>query len=299
MYSQSGTAKIKEMESENPAVALKNLQLRHAEARLPGNLPKPMSRQLTVDDMGPVAGRMMSFETGLADGSSSWAIELQNLLNRNNPNVGNGLQPYNDMKDALQKKYPGAFFTGDFAGMAGSGYLYGVPSAAEDAANLALRGVEELGSPEKLALDKAADKLLAQKLRQGYTQGGSRAVGDALENGAAAFGKGSEGAGSNVIARTRVGQWMTKTEYEQFVKTGEIPRTNVLVKGMDGYIQQANKGDFYVEFDIDPSLLVPKNEALGWSLIKSKNQMYRKLYQNKGLTLPEPTGTNITHIYTK
>jgi hypothetical protein len=111
-----------------------------------------------------------------------------------------------------------------------------------------------------------------------------------------------EGAGNVVIdsvLTTRVGQWMSKTEYERFLKTGEIPRTNVLMKGMDGYIKQANKGDYYVEFDIDPSLLVPKNEELGWALVKPKNQIYIKLYQNKGLTLPDPTGTNIIHVYTK
>lgn len=114
--------------------------------------------------------------------------------------------------------------------------------------------------------------------------------------------KTTEGAGETVIdsvPKMRVGQWMSKTEYEQFLKTGEIPRTNVLTKGMDGYVKQANKGDFYVEFDIDPSLLAPKNEALGWSLIKPKNQMYIKLYQNKGLSWPEAIGYNISHVYTK
>ena len=110
----------------------------------------------------------------------------------------------------------------------------------------------------------------------------------------------AEGAGDLIsVPKTRVGQWMSKAEYEQFVKTGEIPRANALTNGMEGYIKQANRGDYYVEFDIDSSLLVPKNEALGWSLIKPKNQMFIKLYQNKGLTLPDPTGTNITHVYTK
>ena len=112
----------------------------------------------------------------------------------------------------------------------------------------------------------------------------------------------AKGVGKTVIGgvpKVRVGQWMSKAEYEQFVKTGQIPRTNVLTKGMDSYIKQANNGDFYVEFNIDSSLLAPKNEALGWSLIKPKNQMYIKLYQNKGLTLPDPIGTNIIHVYTK
>ena len=109
----------------------------------------------------------------------------------------------------------------------------------------------------------------------------------------------AENTSVNNVPKTRVGQWMSKAEYEQFVKTGIIPRTNVVTKGMDGYMKQANKGDFYVEFDVDSSLLALKNEELGWSLIKSKNQMYIKLYQNKGLTLPDPIGINITHVYTK
>ena len=101
------------------------------------------------------------------------------------------------------------------------------------------------------------------------------------------------------IETTRVGQWMSKTEYEQFLKTGEIPRTNVLTNGKEGYMKQADMGDYYVEFDIDSSLLVQKDSNLGWSLIKSKNNMYIKLVEKKGITLPDPIGTNIIHVDTK
>ena len=104
---------------------------------------------------------------------------------------------------------------------------------------------------------------------------------------------------SKAVNKTRVGQWMSEAEYKQFLKSGEIPRTNVLVKGKEGYIKQANIGDYYVEFDIDSSLLVPKNQELGWSLVKSKNQMYLKLAEKKGQILPSPIGENINHIYTK
>jgi hypothetical protein len=103
----------------------------------------------------------------------------------------------------------------------------------------------------------------------------------------------------NSVNKTRVGQWMSKAEYEQFVKTGEIPRTNVLTKGKEGYIKQANSGDYYVEFDVDSSLLVTKNDELGWSLVKSKNDMYLKLAAKKGETLPAAIGENITHVSTK
>jgi RHS repeat-associated protein len=103
----------------------------------------------------------------------------------------------------------------------------------------------------------------------------------------------------NVISTTRVGQWMSKTEYADFVKNGIIPRTNVLTKGKEGFIKQANKGDYFVEFDIDSSLLMTKDIDLGWSLVKSKNQMQVKLAEKKGLSLPDPIGTNIKHVYTK
>ena len=103
-------------------------------------------------------------------------------------------------------------------------------------------------------------------------------------------------AGSNTV---RVGQWMSESEYKNFVKTGEIPRTNVLRKGSDGYYKQANIGDFYVEFDIDETLLMEKDSELGWWLIKSKNSAQLKLAEMKGISLPEPIGTNIEYIFIK
>ena len=107
-----------------------------------------------------------------------------------------------------------------------------------------------------------------------------------------------EGA-ANGVNKTRVGQWMSKAEYEQFVKTGEIPRSNVLTKGKEGYMKQANSGDHYVEFDIDSSLLFTKDPNLGWSLVKSKNPSHIKLAESKGQSLPSPVGENITHVDTK
>ncbi|MGO4549443.1 hypothetical protein AB4Z29_32265, partial [Paenibacillus sp. 2TAB23] len=103
----------------------------------------------------------------------------------------------------------------------------------------------------------------------------------------------------NVVKTTKVGQWMSKTQYDQFVKTGIIPNSNVLTKGKKGYERQANKGNYYVEFDIDASLLMPKDIELGWAPVKSKNEMQLKLAKNKGITLPDPIGTNITHVDTK
>ncbi|GGD79015.1 TreTu family toxin [Paenibacillus nasutitermitis] len=103
----------------------------------------------------------------------------------------------------------------------------------------------------------------------------------------------------SAVDTTRVGQWMSKSEYNSFLKTGEIPRTNVLTKGKGGYEKQADKGDYYVEFDINPSLLMTKDADLGWSLVKSKNQTHLKLAEKKGITLPAPIGTNIKHVDTK
>lgn len=97
----------------------------------------------------------------------------------------------------------------------------------------------------------------------------------------------------------RVGQWMSKSEYETFTKTGVIPRSNVLTKGKEGYQKQASVGDHYVEFDVNPALLMEKDAAKGWSLIKSKNAMQQKLAEKKGQTLPPPKATNIKHVDTK
>ncbi len=105
---------------------------------------------------------------------------------------------------------------------------------------------------------------------------------------------------SNSLPPTvRVGQWMSKGEYEEFLNTGIIPRTNVLTKGRGGYMDKASKGDYYVRFNMQKSLLVEKDKNLGWSLIKSKNKMYLVLAEKKGITLPPPVGTNIKHIATK
>ncbi len=74
------------------------------------------------------------------NGSAGWAIDLQNTINQNNtPSLGNGLHPYNEVKDALQKKYPGAFLAGDLTGMVASGYLYGPGSKTADALEAASR----------------------------------------------------------------------------------------------------------------------------------------------------------------
>jgi RHS repeat-associated protein len=98
----------------------------------------------------------------------------------------------------------------------------------------------------------------------------------------------------------RVGQWMSPEEYEVFNRTGVIPRSNVLTNGPAGYERQANKGDFYVTFDINKTLLRDKSSnGNGWALIKSKNQMEIKLAAKKGQTLPAPIGKNIKFIKSK
>ncbi|MFF2482312.1 RHS repeat-associated core domain-containing protein [Paenibacillus sp. NPDC058071] len=128
---------------------------------------------------------------------------------------------------------------------------------------------------------------------------GTNAIKPAVkETGKAAI-SGSTKAVGITVSSQRVGQWMSKAEYDGFVKTGTIPRTNVLTKGKQGFEKQANSGDYYVEFDIDSSLLMEKDIDLGWSLVKSKNQTQLKLAEKRGQTLPDPTGTNIKHVDTK
>lgn len=92
---------------------------------------------------------------------------------------------------------------------------------------------------------------------------------------------------------------MTKSEYENFVDTGSIPRTNVLRNGKEGYMKQAQSGDYYVEFDVEESILMLKNEELGWWLVKSKNKIQLKLANKKGIILLDPIGENIIHVFTK
>lgn len=104
---------------------------------------------------------------------------------------------------------------------------------------------------------------------------------------------------TSVTGTQRVGQWMTKEEYASFLETGTIPRSNVLTKGAGGYEKQAAKGDVYVEFDMDASLLFSKDPGQGWFLVKSKNATHIKLAEQKGTILAEPKGTNIELIKTK
>jgi hypothetical protein len=99
---------------------------------------------------------------------------------------------------------------------------------------------------------------------------------------------------------TRVGQWMSPGEFEQFNQTGIIPRSNALIKGPAGYERQASRGDFYVEFDVKTTLLRNKeSNGNGWVLIRSKNQMEIKLAAQKGQKLAAPVGTNIKFIKSK
>ena len=152
-------------------------------------------------------------------------------------------------------------------------------------------------SKKEMLTIKAAD-ISMFTIKQMVYAGIGYGIGKSLTASENAFAFNSKGTLSS-IETTRVGQWMSKTEYEQFVKTREIPRTNVLTKGEEGYIKQANQGDYYVEFNVDSSLLVEKDAANGWSLVKSKNSMYQKLAEKKGQTLPDPIGTNIKHVDTK
>ena len=55
---------------------------------------------------------------------------------------------------------------------------------------------------------------------------------------------------------------MSKSEYESFLDTGNTPRKNVLRNGKEGYIKQAEIGDYYVEFDVDETLLMLKDKIV-------------------------------------
>ena len=129
------------------------------------------------------------------------------------------------------------------------------------------------------------------------------ALGEAAGAIGTAVGQGPRGTFQSSVGLSttqRVGQWMSPGEYEMFNKTGTIPRTNVLTRGPAGYEKTANHGDFYVEFDVNRTLLRNKSSnGNGWALIKSKNQMEIKLAAKKGQTLAAPIGTNIKMIKSK
>lgn len=90
---------------------------------------------------------------------------------------------------------------------------------------------------------------------------------------------------------------MSKSEYENFIKTGEIPRTNVLRngKGKEGYIKLEDIGDFYVESDV-PSNTISKGETDGWGIINGPGSLLDRLNAKKGLPriTEMPNATNIT-----
>ena len=175
--------------SENPATQADLRQRYPQEADDMGTPPTTDSRHLSVEGMGPVLGRLLSTEVGFVDGSAGWAIELQSLLNQNNPNARHSLDPYVKAKEMLHKEYPGAFATGSIAGMLASGYLYGAPAKAEKAASTALRKTaakeataaqrtaaqalresDLAGNPLTKAIEKAKAKV-ADDVLKGYTGG--------------------------------------------------------------------------------------------------------------------------------
>lgn len=93
---------------------------------------------------------------------------------------------------------------------------------------------------------------------------------------------------------------MSTGEHEMFNKTGTIPGTNVLTRSPAGYEKTANRGDFYVEFEVNRTLLRNKSSnGNGWALIKPKNKMEMKLTAKKGQTLAALIGTNIKMIKSK
>jgi RHS repeat-associated protein len=174
-------------------------------------------------------------------------------------------------------------------------YVENNPLIYTDPSGEAKRGeknaLEGLGSGSGSASGSAG---MGRSSGGGFGGGGSRGGSGSSSSKPSTSNNGQSNNGiGKAVSIQRVGQWMSQSEYKAFVKTGTIPRTNVLTKGKGGYEKQANKGDVYVEFDIDSSLLILKDAELGWSLVKSKNQMQIKLAEKKGQPLPDPVGNNI------
>lgn len=107
----------------------------------------------------------------------------------------------------------------------------------------------------------------------------------------------SVGGGVNSTT-TRVGRWMSQTEYDSMIKTGKVQEsftgtTHVaLPANINAFGKQAKPGSIYVEFDVPSSSLKPTNE--GWAKIIGPNSIEGRLVAKKGQPIPGmPFATNI------
>jgi hypothetical protein len=97
----------------------------------------------------------------------------------------------------------------------------------------------------------------------------------------------NEGAGE-VEDVTRVGRWMSSSEYDAMVQSGTVQEGSGGVTSVSNpanveeYMQQAVSGSTYAEFDVPTDTLSPGGKV-GWSTIRGPNSWYARY----GLALNE------------
>jgi hypothetical protein len=103
---------------------------------------------------------------------------------------------------------------------------------------------------------------------------------------------------------TRVGRWMSRTEYDAMIGSGRVQEsfsgTTHVASPADAsaFINQAASGSLYVEFNVPTLSLKATNE--GWSKVLGPNSLEGRLAARKGLPIPQmPPATDIFHSATK
>lgn len=105
---------------------------------------------------------------------------------------------------------------------------------------------------------------------------------------------------------TRVGRWMSESEYQKMADTGYVQKPYNADQSYvanpasyDAFYKQAPKGSVYVEFDVTASSIRQTKDI--WATIPGPNSLYSKLQVNKGLPPIDsfPKATNIVKIGVK
>jgi len=105
---------------------------------------------------------------------------------------------------------------------------------------------------------------------------------------------------------TRVGRWMSKTEYMNMKKTKKVQlifdhKTCVSNPAdLTSFAKQAGKGSVYVEFNV-PSNTLTQGGTAGWGIVNGPGSLYDRLLAKKGLPRIKraPKATNIKKIGSK
>jgi hypothetical protein len=185
-----------------------------------------------------------------------------------------------------------------FAMNSGLQSLFGINTSQTSIANSApvLKAPERPTGFDTQLAPSVVDALLLE--------GGNALLGAAIKGVGAAWSV-VKGETAGIVTETsRVGRWMSQTEYNAMVDSGKVQEsfsgTTHVASPADGsaFINQAKPGSLYIEFDVPTSSLKATN--YGWSKVIGPNSLEGRLADRKGLPIPQmPTATNIIHSATK